>query len=420
MSDHVVNTIRLQMPVSGYEDGVEVQSKAKHWTHHTLPHLLEQPLDSLGKHDEIIYLDTLTIDLPDFPWNLTASEWHNRLSAALSGNVTHKESAFIIYKQWVFFLKSGSFERNAILKSARSIEEFLLIHLSRIDDFDLLSIRFSDLTISFWRRFLSVHTFPFISLMLHRWFGIPNELAIKLAVSAKRMVETNPEVLTRVFNYHFQLKGSIPQKKREKLIFHLLSGDVRVITRELDRAGVKNAELPEPELLPDPVEAYIDCPNAGIVILFPYIKGFLENVKLIRDDVFISEQARLTAIQALYHVVSGKSMGEENEYVMMKILCGIPLDEYVQFDAMLPEAVLSEIGELLSSVIGHWGVLQNTSIEGLRETFLQRPGKLSVKNEQYILQVEESGVDILLDKIPWGFRNYRLPWMQHPVITEWY
>lgn len=420
MSDHVVNTIRLQMPVTGYEDGVQVQSKAKHWTHHTLPYLLEKHLDDLGKPDEIIYLDTLTIDLPDFPWNLSSSEWHNRLSAALSGNVSHKESAFIIYKQWIFFLKSGNFERNAIIKSVNDIEEFLILHLSRIDDFDLLSINFSGLTLSFWKRLLNVHKQPFILMILQRWLDLSIERTMELMVAARRMIEINPDVLTRVFNVLFQMKGSAPQKKMDKLINHFLSGDVRVLLRELDRSGLKNVEIQAHELLTEPVEAYIDCPNAGIVILFPYIKGFLENVQLIRNDVFISEQARLTAIQALYHLVSGNSKGEENEYVMMKIICGIPADEFVQFDGMLPEIVLYETGELLTSVIEHWGVLQNTSIEGLREIFLKRPGKLSQKNEQYILQVEESGVDVLLDKMPWGFRNYRLPWMQYPVITEWY
>ena len=65
-------------------------------------------------------------------------------------------------------------------------------------------------------------------------------------------------------------------------------------------------------------------------------------------------------------------------------------------------------------------ILQNTSIGGFREAFLLRKGKLKFEPNQIIIIVEESGVDILLNKIPWGFRYFKLPWQAKTYITEWY
>jgi hypothetical protein len=74
---------------------------------------------------------------------------------------------------------------------------------------------------------------------------------------------------------------------------------------------------------------------------------------------------------------------------------------------------------LLKSVIQYWEVLKNTTVDSLRETFLQRDGQLKIESA-FLMQVSNSGVDILLSKLPWGFRNYKLPWMQKSIITEWH
>ncbi|HEV2830338.1 MAG TPA: contractile injection system tape measure protein, partial [Hanamia sp.] len=63
----------------------------------------------------------------------------------------------------------------------------------------------------------------------------------------------------------------------------------------------------------------------------------------------------------------------------------------------------------------------NTPSQGLQETFLQRNGKL-IFNETdgyWKLVVERKAVDILLDRIPWGFSYVQLPWMKYALITEW-
>ena len=73
---------------------------------------------------------------------------------------------------------------------------------------------------------------------------------------------------------------------------------------------------------------------------------------------------------------------------------------------------------MLASVIDHWAILKNTSEAGLRESFLQRPGKLTRTSRVWLLQVEQRPYDMLLQSLPWTFHLIRRPWMKQVVRTE--
>jgi Contractile injection system tape measure protein len=86
------------------------------------------------------------------------------------------------------------------------------------------------------------------------------------------------------------------------------------------------------------------------------------------------------------------------------------------------ELTADECGEaasLLENVVQRWEKLGNSSIAGLREGFLQRPGKLFDKGGRLYLQLEASGVDVLLDYLPWGLSIVKLPWLAEPIFVEW-
>jgi hypothetical protein len=71
-------------------------------------------------------------------------------------------------------------------------------------------------------------------------------------------------------------------------------------------------------------------------------------------------------------------------------------------------------------VIGHWDAVGDTSVGGLRGTFLVRPGKFFQRgNGDDVLQVEPRSFDILLDRLPWGIGMIQLPWMQKILWVEW-
>jgi hypothetical protein len=70
-------------------------------------------------------------------------------------------------------------------------------------------------------------------------------------------------------------------------------------------------------------------------------------------------------------------------------------------------------------MISHWSAIGNTSVQGLRQTFLQREGYLSRKEDGWHLQVPKRTFDMLLDKLPWSISTIRLPWMETILWVEW-
>jgi hypothetical protein len=75
---------------------------------------------------------------------------------------------------------------------------------------------------------------------------------------------------------------------------------------------------------------------------------------------------------------------------------------------------------MLEAVIFYWDILQDTSIEGLQNSFLQRKGKISVRDDgDWLLQVEQAGYDLLLGHLPWTYSIIKLPTMSKTLWVEW-
>ena len=70
-------------------------------------------------------------------------------------------------------------------------------------------------------------------------------------------------------------------------------------------------------------------------------------------------------------------------------------------------------------MIANWTIVQNTSIAGLRETFLQREGKLVRGSQGWTLTVERKTVDVLVDQIPWGIALLYHRWMPEALHVQW-
>ncbi len=160
---------------------------------------------------------------------------------------------------------------------------------------------------------------------------------------------------------------------------------------------------------------YVAC--AGVVLLHPYLEPFLKAVGVAAEDRLIDPER---AVLLLHYLATGQCVVPEQETVLQKLLCGVAAQTPIE-SSFEPTAQEKEEAEaLLLAVIRHWEALGSTSIEGLRGTFLVRPGKLSQREDgDYLLQVEGSSVDILLERLPWGLSAIKLPWMQRILWVEW-
>ncbi len=184
-----------------------------------------------------------------------------------------------------------------------------------------------------------------------------------------------------------------------------------VVKKEDSKEKIKNE--------PEEKSGFIE--NAGLIILHPFLHNLFKATGLMEEERFKNDFCKQKAAHLLQYLVNGEQQLPEFVMPLNKILCGLTNEEHIDRFIQLDDAEIKEAGELLNAVITHWTVLKNTSAASLQQTFLQRKGKLSFNETDgyWKLQVERNAVDILLDKIPWGFAYIKLPWMLFPLAVEW-
>ncbi len=167
----------------------------------------------------------------------------------------------------------------------------------------------------------------------------------------------------------------------------------------------------------DTDEIYIH--NAGLIILWPFLNRFFENVGLVVEDHFINLEATERAVLILQSLVDASTETLEHLLPLNKLLCGVDLLEPMALSFELTERERTATETLLLAAIANWSILGNTSIAGFRQAFLQRQGILRICNGSWLLQVERASYDILLERLPWTIRVVKLPWMLDVLYVEW-
>lgn len=162
---------------------------------------------------------------------------------------------------------------------------------------------------------------------------------------------------------------------------------------------------------------YID--NAGLVLLHPYLPAFFKALGLVEGKQFVNLQKQHQALYALQWLAKGSSEVDEYELALNKLLVCWP-DDQVPHPLLTSESTIQSEGEKLLQVVNqHWKPMRKSSVDALREGFLQRPGRLLRRDNGWELTVERNTLDILLDKLPWGLGVVKYPWMPAPLFVNW-
>ncbi len=160
--------------------------------------------------------------------------------------------------------------------------------------------------------------------------------------------------------------------------------------------------------------------NAGLVLVHPYLQSFFAEAGLLDEkNQFISVPARQKATVLLYYLQCGNEEYHEWEMALNKILSGMQYDELVPDGIRMTENEKEECRSLLQAVVNHWEALKGASIESMQNTFFLREGKITWKENHWLLQIERTGFDILIDRLPWSLTTIKLPWLEHLIFTEW-
>jgi hypothetical protein len=183
------------------------------------------------------------------------------------------------------------------------------------------------------------------------------------------------------------------------------------LARDLEPSTVQTSQALGKEGLP--------IINAGLVLLWPFLKTFFTRLGLLQDKVFRDRAAQDDAVSLLHYLSTGELEPPEYQLPLNKLLCGLEPGAPWQPQQRLDDQVLAECDGLLDALVVRAPNFGKLSHDGLRGSFLLRRGLLRAEIDGWLLRVERQTFDVLLDRLPWPISWVRLPWMQTPLQVEW-
>ena len=232
-------------------------------------------------------------------------------------------------------------------------------------------------------------------------------------------------VISKFYNQDFGAKNSFEHyvyTVSEQLIETTNSqGDLQTVFEEFNdlQRGKNGVTLVKESAIEKLVDG-VFIKNAGLILLHPFLFPLFKKLGYLRDREWKSTQLQHRAVLITQYLVNFENAVEESELLFNKLLCGVPQTAPIAINWTIDPEEERQCRSLLESVIEHWKILKKTSPEGLQHTFLQREGKLTkLKNGNYQLTVSQTGVDVLLDQLPWGLGMIKTPWMEHFIDCIW-
>ena len=470
---HIIKRTVLDFQFYGSTDGFLFQQQVKDWFDEFIQQLTSK-LDEVAISDTMITIDELQLEV-----ELTATDWKQQASQKITEQLKDKiqliQNGVIAssgYKQqtndehfanaFLFYLQHGYLQWNAVgisiekwneqleklclhsnenvtnalkemLVSSAAARERLMqlipfqsavelfrsyneqqstVHLKLIHDLQLLM------------KIAIVHHYNYIRQVVYKAFLLnlsptadPFQIKQELAQSIHKKALIDPSVIEVVTELQFQSKGLIAlqtELSAEKRSTRFKNEARKFRMQKLMQQEQEMLDMQEQQQsLGEPV--FIS--NAGLVIVAAFLPAFFEKLKLVSGQS-ISDHQKATCL--LQYMVTGNDKIQEYDLVLPKILCGLSVTKPVHTGSFrITKALRKEADEVLLSVIEYWNILQNTSLEGLRQSFLQRNGKLSYNGSEWLLQVEQQPYDMLLQHLPWNISMIKLPWMEQMLKTEW-
>jgi len=386
---HMIQKQVIEMAFDTISDGFGLQHRVSELFHEKLLPQMEMLFDEFADENHFISFETLYIDCGIVSRRHWEDEWIEETLKGLrrellAANKKSMESNAIekIQSAFSFFLQHGYLPWNSPIASTTELEQAKTDQAfrERLKHLIQAEPRAAD-------RFVYSFSEAFVSNM------------IELLTNGKRERIADQLILLN--------EASTIQQKR--VIQSTMVKALCCSKPVTEHTAKKKEDKPE--------GIYIH--NAGLVILHPFLPELFKALDLTKDTSWKDEPSRHTAVIMLEYLASGSDECPEFDLPLNKIICGLSTDEVLKVEESLSEEIKRECDNMLRVVIQHWSALKNTGIDALRETFLQRYGRLTEVDNGWLLQVEQKPVDVLVNHLPWGIGTIRLPWMQDILYTEW-
>lgn len=239
--------------------------------------------------------------------------------------------------------------------------------------------------------------------------GLPRAAGALVQAAARRHWLTRADLLAGIAAWAERPGGLDP-------------GAIRALARSID--APQSAQKPEHSTASAGSDADgLPVHNAGLVICWPFLRTWMGRLELIEGTAFRSPGHVARAIGLLELVASGDPRPPEYRLALNKVLCGLDpdadwlVDELAEGPPAANERI--ECDGLLDAVIARAPILGKMSHDGLRGSFLLRLGMLRRDPAGWLLRVERTGYDVVLDRFPWPIGLVKLPWMPAPMQVDW-
>lgn len=163
--------------------------------------------------------------------------------------------------------------------------------------------------------------------------------------------------------------------------------------------------------------------NAGLCLCSPWFPRLFSMLGYLNEEKrdFKDTTSRIRAVFLLQYLASPEEKDyREPELAFNRLLVSLPAQVPLPKWIELAEDEKRTAVSMLEGVKGNWVKMSGTSINGFRQSFIMRNGRLEQQDEKWLLTVENRTVDILLDTVPWAFRQMRFPWLKKYIQVSWH
>jgi len=432
---------RIDIRLNPRMDSFRIQQKLSDQYWKFLVPLLEQAFDQLAADQEVICLKNLEIDMgiikesdidrlssdPELISSIKR-QIHDHIASELSAGKTAVTRSAVAnsFHQWLFYMRHGYLDWNVSFLNDQWYNQVLEALATEDQHVFLLkqAIKEND---SLLTRLIRQHPEEFL-LHLIDIFAAQKQIQLRSKLTGlhqqlKQLTlddeMAGPAGYETFWRQVFRICASTQGKNISRELAGLTgSPDSRTPAAEPTKTAISTqAELPAEDAQGAAAHLYLQ--DAGLVLIHPFLNSLFNRLGLLDGKHFINTQAREKAIYLLFYAARGKTLAKEYELVIPKMLCGHALALPVPADITVSDLETAEVDAMLQAAISNWDLLKNTSADGLRAGFLQRAGRVLISSEKLNFQVEKSGIDLLLDHLPWSLSMIKLPWLNQIIYVEW-
>lgn len=161
--------------------------------------------------------------------------------------------------------------------------------------------------------------------------------------------------------------------------------------------------------------------DSGLVLISAYLPVLFDRIGCVKNGAFVSENAKMKALSILKFAAFGQYKEPPRNAAVMNLLCGLPATPVFEVDDLpkISDEEKATVDSLLTAIIANWKAVGHMSPDGLRSTYLVRPGTVEITGATDLLTVENKTFDILLDRLPWSYSVIKYPWMEKVLNVKW-